>query len=59
MFNTRNIENIRMSYTQNSYMIYIMNNQLMNKPTYQKCQNLQLMVDCEVISLLCIGYQDI
>jgi hypothetical protein len=40
-------------------MIYITSNQLMNKPIYQKCQNWQLMVYCGVISLLCIGYQDI
>jgi hypothetical protein len=32
---------------------------IMNKYICKKCQCLQLMVECEVISLLCIAYQGI
>jgi hypothetical protein len=43
----------------NFYMIYIMDEKIMNKYICKKCQCLQLIVDCEVISLLCIAYQGI
>jgi hypothetical protein len=63
MFHLRTIKSLKCHTCELSYEFLhdLHHGQKNNEQIYicKKCQCLQLMVDCEVISLLCIAYQGI